>query len=154
MLYTVGEAAKILNVAPSTLRYYDKEGLLPFVERSSGGIRVFKESDFSWLFLVECLKKSGLSIKDIKNYIILTQKGDETIEERLEMFKNQREKVMQQMKELQETLDVLDYKCWYYETAKEKGSTSAVKNLPNEEIPKSLHRAKEHLNSFPLSENK
>ena len=49
MLYTVGETAKIVGVAPSTLRYYDKEGLLPFVERSTGGIRVFKESDFEWL---------------------------------------------------------------------------------------------------------
>ena len=58
MFYTVGEAAKRLGVAPSTLRYYDKEGLLPFVERTDGGIRMFKQSDFEGLRLIECLKKN------------------------------------------------------------------------------------------------
>ncbi len=90
MIYTVGEAARVLNVAPSTIRYYDKEGLLPFVERSEGGIRVFTEKDFDWMFIIECLKKSGLSIKDIKKFIDMTKKGDETIGERLELFQNQR----------------------------------------------------------------
>ena len=64
MLYTVGEAAKILNVAPSTIRYYDKEGLLPFVERSGGGIRMFTDENFQWLYIIDCLKKTGMPIKD------------------------------------------------------------------------------------------
>lgn len=66
MAYTVGEMAKILHVAPSTLRYYDKEGLLPFVERSSGGIRLFKDSDVEWLSMIECMKQTGMPIKEIK----------------------------------------------------------------------------------------
>lgn len=57
MIYTVGEVAKQLNMAPSTLRYYDKEGLFPFLERSGGGIRVFKDEDLSWLKIIECLKR-------------------------------------------------------------------------------------------------
>lgn len=57
MIYTVGEAAKILNVAPSTIRYYDKEELLPFVERSNGGIRMFTDENFQWLYIIDCLKK-------------------------------------------------------------------------------------------------
>ena len=61
MLYTVGEMAKVLGIPASTLRYYDKEGLLPFVERSSGGIRMFTEKDYEWLKVIECLKESGLS---------------------------------------------------------------------------------------------
>lgn len=142
MLYTIGETAKMLNISPSTLRYYDKEGLLPFVERSSGGIRVFKEEDFGWLFIIECLKKSGLSIKNIKSYIDMALKGDETIGERLEMFKKQRETVIEQMNELQSTLDTLEYKCWYYETAKKLGSTDAVKNLPENEIPEKFRNIK------------
>lgn len=145
MLYTVGEAAKILNISPSALRYYDKEGLLPFVGRSSGGIRMFKEEDFDWLFIIECLKKSGLAIKDIKKYIDMTVKGDETIDKRLEMFQKQREKVIKQMNELQETLDTLEYKCWYYETAKEKGSIEAVKNIPDTELPEKLRVVKDNL---------
>ena len=65
MTYTVGEIAKKLNVAPSTLRYYDKEGLLPFVERSVGGIRVFHDEDMDWLELIECMKHTGMPIKEI-----------------------------------------------------------------------------------------
>jgi len=57
MFYTVGEMAKLLGVPASTLRYYDKEGLLPFVERSSGGIRMFKDQDYEWLKIIECMKK-------------------------------------------------------------------------------------------------
>ena len=63
MLYTVGEIAKKIGVAPSTLRYYDKEGLLPFVERSDGGIRMFKDADLEWLSIIECLKKNGYAHK-------------------------------------------------------------------------------------------
>ena len=69
MAYTVGEAAKQINVATSTLRYYDKEGLLPFVERSDGGIRLFKPEDISMLKTIECLKKTGMPIKEIKHFI-------------------------------------------------------------------------------------
>ena len=144
MLYTVGETAKILNIAPSALRYYDKEGLLPFIERSGGGIRVFKDEDFNWLFIIECLKKSGLSIKDIKSYIDMALKGDETIDERLELFRKQREKVIRQMQELQDTLDTLEYKCWFYETAKKAGTTSVPQNMPLEEIPYRLRKVKEN----------
>ena len=78
MTYTVGQMAKMLGLAGSTLRYYDKEGLLPFVERSSGGIRMFREKDYEWLQIIECLKKAGMSIKDIKKYIVLLQQGDST----------------------------------------------------------------------------
>ena len=78
MLYTVGEMAKLMGVAPSTLRYYDKEGLLPFVERSEGGIRVFKESDYEWLKVIECLKKTGMQLKDIRSFILMAMEGDST----------------------------------------------------------------------------
>lgn len=145
MLYTIGEAAKMLNISTSALRYYDKEGLLPFLERSDGGIRKFRQEDLNWLFVIECLKKSGLSIKDIKHYIALSIKGDETIDERLDIFLKQREKVVSQIKELEKTLDVLNYKCWYYETAQKAGTTSAIQNIPDDEIPEHLRSAKESL---------
>ena len=66
MTYTVGEMAAMLDVPASTLRYYDKEGLLPFVARSSGGIRQFRDSDLEWLRIIGCMKKAGMSIKDIR----------------------------------------------------------------------------------------
>ena len=87
MIYTVGEMAQKLGVPASTLRYYDKEGLLPFVERSSGGIRMFRENDFEWLQVIRCMKKAGMSIKDIRQYIELSMQGDGTIDTRLEMFR-------------------------------------------------------------------
>ena len=88
MLYTVSEMAKKLGVAPSTLRYYDKEGLLPFVERSSGGVRMFKESDLSWLSIIQCLKKTGMPIREIRKFVdwCLVDwclQGDDTIAQRL-----------------------------------------------------------------------
>lgn len=139
MLYTVGEVAKILNVAPSTLRYYDKEGLLPFVERSEGGIRTFKDEDFDWLYIIECLKKAGMSVKEIKNFIDLCIEGDNTINERLELIDHRRELVCNQIKELESTLHMLNYKHWYYETAKKAGTCSVHDNMPRENIPKEYY---------------
>lgn len=148
MIYTVGSAAKKLQIAPSTIRYYDKEGLLPFVERSSGGIRIFRDKDFEWLRIIECLKKSGMPIKDIKVYIDMALKGDDTIDERLELFIKQRNIIQNQIKELQETLNILNYKCWFYETAKQAGTTDVPQNMSIDEIPENLRGAKESLNSL------
>ena len=117
MVYTVGEMAKLLGVPASTLRYYDKEGLLPFVERSPGGRRMFQEKDYEWLQTIECMKKTGMSLLDIRVYIDMAMRGDETMEPRLQLLSRQREAVRAQMAELQRTLDMLDFKCWYYEQA-------------------------------------
>lgn len=135
MLYTVGEIAKRLNIAPSTLRYYDKEGLLPFVERSEGGIRMFKDEDMPWLKTIECLKKTGMPIKDIKHFIDCCMEGDATINERLSIISGQRDAVLKQMAELESMLDILNYKCWYYETAKAAGTCAVHENIPDEDTP-------------------
>ena len=100
MFYTVGEMAKILNTTPSTLRYYDKEGLLPFVERSESGIRMFKDSDYEWLLVIDCLKNTGMGIKDIKRFIEMVIAGDSTIKERLQMIIRQRESVKEHMEKI------------------------------------------------------
>ena len=78
MYYSIGEVAEKLNLSKSTIRYYDKEGLLPFVERKESGIRMFAESDISMLQVIECLKSTGLSIKDIKKFSEWCLKGDLT----------------------------------------------------------------------------
>lgn len=145
MIYTVGEMAKMLSVAPSTLRYYDKEGLLPFVERSGGGMRMFKEADFEWLFIIDCLKKTGMPIKDIRDFIEMVMKGDETIGERLELFRKQRKAVEEQISQLQATLDILNYKCWYYETAKKAGTTAVPREMNMNEVPEQMRHVKEML---------
>lgn len=148
MVYTVGEMAKIIGVAPSTLRYYDKEGLLPFVERSGSGIRIFGEQDLNTLSIIHCLKQSGLSIKEIKSFIDMVQQGDETIDERLELFEKRRIILEKQIKEMQNTLKVLDYKCWYYQTAKKEGSTEAVDKIPLSKMPKDIAETKKNFKNF------
>lgn len=145
MVYTVGEMAKLLGVTASTLRYYDKEGLLPFVERSSGGIRMFRESDIEWLRVIECMKKAGMSIKDIRQYIELSLKGDDTIELRLMMFRRQKEVLQQKMAEMQHTMAMVEYKCWYYETAKAAGTVEVPQNMKESDVPKQFQDIRREL---------
>lgn len=145
MLYTVGEMAKRLGIAPSALRYYDKEGLLPFVERSSGGMRMFKDSDYEWLQIIECLKKTGMSLKDIREFVYMAMQGDETIEPRLALIKKQRAAVEKQIAELQDTLSTLDFKCWYYETAQKSGTTDVPRNMSLNELPEKFREVRKKL---------
>lgn len=149
MVYTVGEMAKLLGVAASTLRYYDKEGLLPFVERSSGGIRMFRESDIEWLQVIGCMKKAGMSIKDIRQYIEMALQGDDTIDLRLAMFRRQQEVLKQQMEELQHTMEMVDYKCWYYETTKEAGTVDAPQKMELAKVPKRFRKIRQELRTAP-----
>lgn len=145
MVFTIGEMAKKLGVAASTLRYYDKEGLFPFMERSEGGIRVFKESDYEFLKIIHCLKATGMQIKDIKNFIELVLQGDESINARLEIFQKQKLEVEKQISELQEALETVKFKCWYYETAKRAGSTAFCDNLRDDELPEDMRRIRAKL---------
>ena len=135
MFYTIGEMARKLNVAPSTLRYYDKEGLLPFVERSSGGIRMFKDEDMEWLQMLGCLKKAGMPLREIKAFMDWSRQGDATISHRLELLEKQRQSVLEQQKQLEDTLLMLDYKQWYYQTAQEAGTCAVHDAMPLEQIP-------------------
>ena len=145
MLYTVGEIAKVLGIPASTLRYYDQEGLLPFVERSSGGIRMFTDKDYEWLKVIACLKKSGLSIKNIKAFIDMATRGDESLAERYELFHARRDAVKEQIKEMQETLDLLEFKCWYYQQAMADGTEENVRSAPLKKIPKQYQKIKEKM---------
>lgn len=152
MVYTVGEMAQKLGVPASTLRYYDKEGLLPFVERSSGGIRMFQESDFEWLQVIRCMKKAGMSIKDIRQYIELAMQGDDTIDTRLEMFQHQRAVLTQQIRQLQRTLETVEYKCWFYQTARFAGTVEVPRAMTDAQVPERFRAIRQELRG-QLEEN-
>lgn len=122
MNYSIKETSQLMNLPATTLRYYDKEGLLPFIERKESGYRVFSEEDISMLRIIECLKKTGMSIKDIKQFSAWVLQGDQTLQQRYELFLARRQIVEKQLAELQETLRLIDYKCWYYETALAAGT--------------------------------
>lgn len=111
-----------MNLTVYTLRYYDKEGLMPFVERTHSGNRLFKESDLSALKVIECLKATGMPIKEIKNFIDWCSEGDATLQQRYDMFLERRANVEAQMEELRKTMEVIEHKCLYYKTALEAGT--------------------------------
>ena len=138
----------MLNVSSSTIRYYDKEGLLPFVERTEGGIRVFKEKDYEFLKIIHCLKATGMQIKDIRKFILLVIQGDKTIDARLKLFQNQKNEVEKQIQQLEEALDTIKFKCWYYETAKVVGNTEFVDSIPDEELPEDLRVIRQKIRSL------
>ena len=120
--YSISEVAKELNLTPYTLRYYDKEGLMPFVERTPSGTRLFKESDIGALKIIECLKSTGMPIKEIKNFIDWCSQGDSTLQQRYDMFMERKATVEAQMEELKKTMEVIEHKCLYYKTALDAGT--------------------------------
>ena len=123
MPYSIGEVAKKTGLTVSTLRYYEKEGLLPFVNRTENGLRNFTDNDLEWIKIIECLKITGMPIKDIKTFINWCIEGDSTIPERYKMFLDRKNTVIEQINRLKEVLDLINYKCWYYEVALKAGTT-------------------------------
>ena len=124
MTYSIGEVSEMLAIPISTLRYYDKKGLLPLIERTNGNIRVFSDMDVRWLNMIECLKNTGMELKEIKTFFEWCEKGDSTIEKRCEMFLERKRETERQMAILQKSLDLINYKCEYYSIAKEAGTTN------------------------------
>ena len=115
--YTIKDAARIMNVPASTIRYYDKEGLLPFIDRQESGYRVFSGKNMEALPIIDCLKKTGMSIKEIRQFSQWLEQGDASLRQRYEMFLERRRVVEEQMAKLEEVHNTINYKCWYYETA-------------------------------------
>ncbi|AXF56190.1 MerR family transcriptional regulator [Salicibibacter kimchii] len=126
--YSISEVAKELNLTVYTLRYYDKEGLMPFVERTPSGTRVFNESDIEALNVIECLKATGMPIKEIKNFIDWVSEGDSTLQQRFDMFMERKATVESKMEELNKTMELINHKCWYYKTALEAGTEDVHKD--------------------------
>ncbi|MDO5538591.1 MAG: MerR family transcriptional regulator [Eubacteriales bacterium] len=145
MYYTICEVARRLNLSPHTIRFYGKEGLLNFVERDQNGNRIFKESDFERLFIIASLKRVGMSIKQIREFTLLCDKGDATIAQRLKIITDQKADVEEQITELQDAPDVLKYKTWLYETALEAGTTAVHDNMPLENMPPDIQKIKERI---------
>lgn len=122
MTYTIGEVAEKLGITIHTLRYYDDQGLLPFVERSPNGRRIFKERDLMTLNTIKCLKATGLSLKDIKQYITWGAEGISTVPQRYQMFLERKKEVDRQIAELTRVMNTIEGKCKYYQTVLETGS--------------------------------
>ncbi len=142
-MYTIGQVAEMFGLPISTLRYYDKQGLFPRMERVSG-IRRFSETEIEALRVIECLKKSGMEIKDIKQFMNWCMEGASTYPQRKAMFEARKVHMEQEIKHMNRTLDMLKYKCWYYEQAIREGSEEKIATMIPDELPEDIRRAYEN----------
>lgn len=138
-MYTIGQVSEMFNIPISTLRYYDKEGLFPDMERQSG-IRKFSEQEIEALRVIDCLKASGLEIKEIKQFMEWTKEGSRTFAQRKQLFETRKAAVEEEISQLQKTLDMLKYKCWYYDTAIADGSEENIIAMLPDKLPPEIQK--------------
>lgn len=117
MTYSISQVSRMTKLTPYTLRYYDREGLLPFVSRSDSGIRVFTEHDLEMISLICCLKSTGMPVKQIRQFIDWYAEGDGTLAERRAMLLEHRRQITQQIEDLQHNLSKLEKKINCYNEA-------------------------------------
>lgn len=115
MEYTIKDVSKKYNLSASTLRYYEKEGLLPEIKKNQSKQRVYQDEDLQWLDIIMCMRKTGMTIAYIKSYIELCQKGDSTIEQRYNIFLKQKEILIQQQEEIEKNINTVNYKINLYQ---------------------------------------
>ena len=124
-MYTIGQVSEMFGLPISTLRYYDKEGFFPNLERK-GNIRHFSENELEAIRVIECLKRSGLEIKDIKQFFEWVIAGPSSYEKRKELFEMRKLMVKDEIKKLEKSLTMLEFKCWYYDTAIKDGNEDGI----------------------------
>lgn len=142
-MYTIGQVSELFHIPISTLRYYDKEGLFPQIERTSG-IRKFGNNELEALRIIECLKKSGLEIKEIKQFMEWCAQGSSTYEKRRDLFLRQKEIVEEEIRHMEKILDMIRFKCWYYETAIEDGNEDRIREMMPDHLPDEVQKLYDH----------
>lgn len=128
MSYSIKEIADMMKVTTATLRYWDSEGLIPYVKKVNGR-RVFEDKDFKWLRVLNCMKNINMPIKKIKEYVELALQGDSTLQERYKLILEQKQFIQNQINDLNTCLQEFEYKEWYYKTAIEAGTERVVENI-------------------------
>ncbi|KAF1296743.1 transcriptional regulator [Enterococcus sp. JM4C] len=111
----ISEAAKIYDMTPATLRYYEKEGLIPPVTRNKAGIRDYQEEDLSWIDFIKCMRDSGLSIDSLAKYSALYQEGDETLAARKDILVDEYQKLLEKQAMMDKTVKKLETKLAMYD---------------------------------------
>ena len=132
-MYTIQEVCEKTGLSAHTLRYYEKEGLLTDIGRSQGGFRQYSDENLEWLGLICCLKNTGMPLQEIAHFVRLAHEGDCTLEERVELLKEHREKIMERMDETQQYLDKITWKVNFFSEKLQAGQ--AQETLKKEEAP-------------------
>lgn len=112
---TITEVSKKFDLTQDTLRYYERIGLIPTVNRNKSGVRDYTEEDCRWVEFIKCMRGAGLPIEVLIEYVALFQQGDETVELRKELLVEQRKELIERMEDMKKTLERLDYKIQLYE---------------------------------------
>ena len=112
---TIAEVSRKYEISADTLRYYERLGLIPPVPRNKSGIRNYDEASCQWIELMICMRKAGVQIEALVEYVELFQQGDATIDARKEILIEQRERLTAKMNEMQASLDRLNQKINGYE---------------------------------------
>ena len=142
-MYTIGQVSEMFHLPVSTLRYYDKEGLFPNLERSSG-IRRFSDKEIEALRVIECLKKSGVEIKDIKVFMEWCSQGSSTYSQRRAFFLRQKEIAENEIRKMEKVLDMIRFKCWYYEQAIKDGTEERINQMLPDHLPEEIQAIYNH----------
>ena len=142
-MYTIGQVAEMFGLPISTLRYYDKQGLFPNMERVSG-IRRFSEQEIEALRVIECLKKAGMEIRDIRQFMDWCVGGPATYPQRKAMFEDRKAHMEAEIAHMNRALDMLKFKCWYYEQAIRDGNEEKLAAMIPDELPEDIRRAYEN----------
>jgi DNA-binding transcriptional MerR regulator len=121
---TITEVSKKYDISQDTLRYYERIGLIPAVNRTKGGMRDYTEESCAWIELAKCMRSAGIPIEALIEYCALTQQGNETIVARKELLVEERTKLLEKMEDMKKTLDKLNYKIDIYEKAEVTGVLS------------------------------
>ena len=121
---TIKEVSEKYNISSDTLRYYERIGMIPEVTRTAGGIRDYQESDLSWVELVICMRKAGVSVESLIEYVKMCMQGDTTFSARLHLLQEEKEKLEEQRSQLETAMKRLDYKISRYQKAVETGVLS------------------------------
>ena len=138
-MYTIGQVSEMYNLPISTLRYYDKEGFFPNLMRK-GNIRYFSDVELEAIRIIECLKQSGLEIKEIKQFFQWVVEGPSSYEKRKELFETRKATVEDEIKAMEKTLALLKFKCWYYETAIKDGNEDGINAMLPDKLPKEIQK--------------
>ena len=138
-MYTIGQVSEMFDLPISTLRYYDKEGFFPNLVRK-GNIRYFSNNEIEALRLIDCLKKSGLGIKEINQFFTWVSQGSASYENRKELFEARKLAVEAEIKNLQKTLSLLEFKCWYYSKAMEDGTEEYIREMLPDKLPSDIQK--------------
>ena len=142
-MLSIGQVSQMFGLPVSTLRYYDKQGLFPQMERVSG-IRKFSDNEVEALRVIECLKKAGMEIRDIKQFMDWCMAGPSSYPQRKALFEAQRAHVEAEIVRMNRTLDMLKFKCWYYEQAIRDGGEERLAAMITGDLPEEIRAAYEN----------